>query len=60
MIIGSLSGEKSSEEVVAETVWSPAGYKAETIQLQSIPWFKNYRVHAFILVVIVVVILLIF
>ena len=38
-------------------IWTKAEYDAETLALQELPWYKNYRVQAVILIVIVIAIL---
>lgn len=60
MVIGSLSGKHKTDEELKDTVWSPAQYRAETAELNQLPRYKNYRVHAVILLIIVAVILLIY
>lgn len=60
MILGSLSAPDKTEEELTEVVWSKQEYAEETVRLKELPWYKNYRIHGFILVVIVAIILLIF
>lgn len=60
MYIFSLSGENKPEAELAKLVWSKAEYDEESIQLQSEPWWSNYRFHAIGLVVMVIIILLVY
>ncbi|MEM7551490.1 MAG: sodium:solute symporter [Bacteroidota bacterium] len=60
MVIGSMMAPKPSDELIKETVWSSKGFNEETVALKDLPWYKNYRIHGAILVLIVVVILIIF
>ena len=60
MYIGSLLGEKPSAEVVANMVWTPDEYRAESKALKALPFYKNYRFHALILVIITAIILIIY
>ena len=46
------------KEKLASTVWTPAEYNNETIELRTLPWYKNYRYQAVGLLVILGIILL--
>jgi SSS family solute:Na+ symporter len=59
-VIGSLTAEAPSDEVVENTVWSPASFSKETKELKELPWYKNYRYQAVALVATIVVILFIY
>jgi len=59
-IIGSLTAEAPSQEVIENTVWTPASFARETAELKAMPWYKNYRYQAAGLVAIVVVILFVY
>ncbi|MGD8427490.1 MAG: sodium:solute symporter [Balneolaceae bacterium] len=58
--IGSMLGDAPSAEVVENTVWSPASYHQETLELQQKAWYKNYRYQGAMLVMVIIVILIIF
>lgn len=60
LVIGSMTGTGKSEEELANVVWSPAEFRAETAEIQHLPWYKNYRYQGVGLVVIVIIILLIY
>jgi len=60
MVIGSLSGDHKSEKELHEVVWSAKSYKDETLKLAELPWYKNYRVHGIILLIIVGIILIVY
>lgn len=60
MYIGSKLGEKSDDDVIENMVWTPAVYKAETLELQSLPFYKNYRFQALLLVIITAIILIVY
>lgn len=60
MVVGSMFGKRQSDEVLKNTVWSIGEYRAETLELSKLAWYKNYRVHAVILVIIVSIILVIY
>jgi len=40
--------------------WTPADFNEETVSLKEGAWFKNYRIQAIALILIIVVILLIY
>lgn len=39
------------DQTVQDYTWSPALYRAETKELAELPWYKNYRIHSAILLV---------
>jgi SSS family solute:Na+ symporter len=39
-------------------IWTKAEFDAETVTLQDLPWYKNYRIQAIVLVLIVIAILI--
>jgi SSS family solute:Na+ symporter len=59
-IIGSLTAEAPSAEVVQNTVWRPATFAKETAELKELAWYKNYRYQAIALVATIAVILMIY
>ncbi len=60
-IVGfSLVGETKPESELAKVVWTRAELDKETIELQSMPWYKNYRYQAVALVILVIIILMIY
>lgn len=60
MIIGSLIGTEDKDVNLDDTVWSLSSYTSETAELKAMPWYKNYRVHGAILLVIIVIILIVY
>jgi len=60
MVIGSLSAPDKSDEELKEVVWTVKSYKEESAKLAAQPWYKNYRIHGIILLIIVGIILLIY
>jgi len=60
LYLGSLSGKASDEQVIKDMVWTPATYHAETLTLQALPWYKNYRIQAVGLVILTIIILIIY
>lgn len=60
LIIGSLVGKPDEDVDLDNTVWSVNSFVKESEQLKSIPWYKNYRVHGAILLVIIIIILIIY
>jgi SSS family solute:Na+ symporter len=60
IVIGSSFGENKPESALAKVVWTPADFNEETASLKDIAWYKNYRIQAIALILIVVVILLIY
>lgn len=60
MYAGSMLAPAPSSEVIATTLWTREEYRKETIELQNLPWYKNYRYQGVSLIVIVVIILFIY
>lgn len=60
MVAVSLMTQLSNPERTAELTWSPRLFHAETLELQSMPFYLNYRYQSIALVAITVVILFIF
>ncbi len=58
LLVGSYFGVGKSDAELEDVVWSPAEYHAETVALKALPWYKNYRVHGLILIILVALILL--
>ena len=56
----SYSTAPPSEESVRTMVWTPAEYRRETEELRDLPWFKNYRYQALMLVAVVALILVVY
>ncbi|MEO1203800.1 MAG: sodium transporter, partial [Pseudomonadota bacterium] len=52
MIVASLSTPKPDAEAVAQYLWTPATYKAESAELEGTPLWANYRVLALLIVLI--------
>ena len=55
-IVVSLRTPAPNEEVVNTLTWNVGLYKAETKELAGLPWYKNYRVLAVILLVITAIV----
>lgn len=55
-VIVSLMGAPPSEEVVNTLTWNRRLFTAETKELKDLPWYKNYRVLAIILLVITAIV----
>ena len=45
---------------IKSRVWTTAEYKAETTELEQLPWYQNYRYHGLALIIIVISILFYF
>lgn len=60
LIVVSLLTPPPSEDKVKDITWSGNVYRKETLELKSLPFYKNYRVQAVILMILLVVILIIF
>ena len=58
MVVGSMMGTGKTAAELAQVVWTPAEYHAESKELEGLPWWKNYRYQGAILVVLVILILL--
>ena len=54
MIAGSLLAPPPSAEAVAQYLWTPATYAAETEELKGIAWYANYRYQSLLILLIVV------
>ncbi len=55
-VIVSLLTPAPSDEVVNTLTWNAGLYRAETKELAGLPWYKNYRVLAVILLIITAVV----
>lgn len=51
-------GEHKPEAELAKVVWTAEQFAEETVELKSIPWYKNYRYQALGLILLVIIILL--
>ena len=49
MVGGSYLAAPPTEETIASMVWSPSFFAEESAELQSVPWFQNYRILSAIL-----------
>ena len=60
MYLGSMSAPAPSEEKLNNTIWTRAEYDEETVELQSLAWYKNYRYQGLALIVLTAIILFIY
>ncbi len=56
----SLMGTHKPDAELAKVVWSSTDFKNETVSLKDIPWYKNYRIQALLLMALTAVILLVY
>ena len=59
-ILVSLATTPPSVEKVSEYTWNVGIFKAETKELKGLPWYKNYRIQAVILLIITAIIVITF
>lgn len=52
MVGVSLMTRGPSPETISRYVWTPAFFRSETVALAQVPWFRNYRVLAVILLLV--------
>jgi len=57
ILIFSLSGVNKAKAELAKVVWTPAEFQSETLELKSLPWYKNYRIQSLLLILLVLIIL---
>ena len=55
-VVVSSMGSAPSEEVVNSLTWNVGLFKAETKELEGLPWYQNYRILAVILLIITAVV----
>ncbi|MEZ5056077.1 MAG: sodium:solute symporter [Saprospiraceae bacterium] len=55
-VVVSLSTEKPDEQQVSEYTWKRSIFQEETEELKSLPWYKNYRYLAVLLLLVTMVI----
>ena len=60
LLIFSLFGTSKKDSELAQVVWTKEEFNSETISLRDLPWYKNYRYQAIILLAMVAVILFIY
>jgi SSS family solute:Na+ symporter len=60
LVAGSYFGSHKPESELARLVWTPNEFRNETRELSDTPWYTNYRLHALILLIVVLIILLIY
>ena len=60
LYIFSLFGKTKPESELAKVVWTRKEYADDTVALQGVAWYKNYRIQAIALIVLVVIILMIY
>ncbi len=58
LYIFSLFGTAKPEAELAKVVWTSEEIKNETISLRELPWYKNYRIQAVALIILVIIILI--
>jgi len=58
LYIFSLFGTAKPDSELAKVVWTRAELTNETIALRDLPWYKNYRIQAVALVILVIIILI--
>jgi SSS family solute:Na+ symporter len=51
MVIVSYATGQPDPDKISQFTWSPSLFRAETKELEGVPWFKNYRVLSVILLV---------
>jgi len=59
-IIASSFGSHKAESELAQLVWTREEFSSETISLQDVAWYENYRYQAVALILIVVLILIVY
>ena len=57
IFIVSLLTDPPAEEKINDYTWSKKMYEMETNELSSLPFYKNYRFHSMMLLILVVIIL---
>ena len=60
IVVVSLSTASSTEEKIKDVTWSGKIFRQETKELQTIPWFKNYRLQSIALMILLILILIIY
>ncbi len=56
-VVTSLMGDKQAVEPPSSVIWSPDHWRAETEELATLPWYRNYRYQSAALLVVALVIL---
>jgi SSS family solute:Na+ symporter len=49
MVVVSYASGDPDPDQIARFTWSPSLFRAETKELEGLPWFKNYRILSIIL-----------
>jgi len=57
-VVVSLFTAPPAEEKIDDMVWSISIFRAETKELEFLPWFKNYRILSILLLVVTAVIVI--
>lgn len=57
-VVVSLLTAPPAEEKVNNMIWTPAIFKAETKELENLPWYKNYRILSILLLLITAIIVI--
>ena len=55
VIVSSMTEEPDPEQIASYT-WSRSLFKVETQELKGLPWYKNYRILAVILIIITIIV----
>ncbi|MBT8231383.1 MAG: sodium/solute symporter, partial [Saprospiraceae bacterium] len=58
--LGSFTGVNKPAAALAKVVWTRDEFNRETIELKQLSWYKNYRIQALLLIVLVVLIMIIY
>jgi len=57
-VIASLATAPPPDEKIDGMIWTKKIYKAETLELKGLPWYKNYRILSILLLVVTAIIVI--
>ena len=58
LLVVSYKTEPENEEKIAALIWTRSSYDEETVELQKMPWYKNYRIQSIVLGIITLVLVI--
>lgn len=56
----SMMTEEPPQNKLESTIWTVQTFRDETVSLQDLPWYKNYRVQSILLLILVAIILILY
>lgn len=60
LIVVSNNSEPESEEKIIPLIWTKSAFDEETVELENVPWYKNYRIQSIGLAILTLILVISF